>query len=480
MAKTIINKFEHSILLDDIYTEDIDTGTNEAYQHAAEGGENKFKISKSFGYDAPLIQINDYVFTGSKADIIAFNLDSSGFLPTCTVTLDATSTSFVSKSMPKDGDIMSVFLTSGYDEFNPIRNDFWITRVRSSSSGDPEGNEMVFFIEGELWIPRLDREICKSFNGTSSAAMSEMAKELNLGYSTNVTGTDDEQKWLATYDTYRDHINYVCKHSWNDDNSFYTCFIDVFYTLNFIEVNEQLKANTEFIPAVTTTVRPRGNFMGPTGFDEDTELLFTNYKDKEATNFYIQSFAVLNNGGIVNRNNGYIKDVKIFDFDNVTDETFTLESMITAGSEATKIIMKGRASENYYKDQKKTKFIGILFNGDEYQMHRNYHYAKIHNMVNNTELNKLNLKIVTNHMNFNIHRYQNIECAFIIQFNRERVNEMRLHDKQNQEPVLDNLYSGSYLIKELKIKYSPDYGFESDFILARREWPTPDDPTAHE
>src|SRR5580704_8704105 len=70
----------------------------------------------------PLVQINDKHFT--QNEIMSLRLDETGFLPTISVSVAMLDGMFISNHFPKDGDVMSVFIRSKLDEFNPIRADF--------------------------------------------------------------------------------------------------------------------------------------------------------------------------------------------------------------------------------------------------------------------------------------------------------------------------------------------------------------------
>jgi len=239
--KSIIRSiFEPTIPIDKMEIRDTSTKTGDEYNPKQKGEESGERIENMLGIDYPFIMINNYHF--DEKEIIFFEIIEEGFLPTCTFIFKLVKTDlFSGKAFPKDGDILNVFIRAKNDQFKPIRNDFLILSCDAGEGGTENlGREIV--ITGELFIPRIKDQILKSYKGTSFKVLQEIAKELGLGFATNETNTDDEQTWLCANENYINIIKNIAKHSWKNVESFYKVFIDCYYHLNFVNVNNQLTA----------------------------------------------------------------------------------------------------------------------------------------------------------------------------------------------------------------------------------------------
>jgi hypothetical protein len=95
---------EPTIILDDIKA-------NTDEQTADEDQDNKkspYKTVKQMGAVAPAVQISTKIFTGEE--VTSLRIKSGGPLPECVAEFLIMDKSFYSRSFPKDGDLMSVFI----------------------------------------------------------------------------------------------------------------------------------------------------------------------------------------------------------------------------------------------------------------------------------------------------------------------------------------------------------------------------------
>ncbi len=163
------------------------SGGSEDVQKLRDTGETS---QYSIGLESPYILINGYPV--SKG-LTKFHLSLNGFLPVIRFSFDVIEPLFISVSYPKDGDIVSVYLRSPGDLYNPMRMDYKILSVDggvsskySSTGSDPDGINFKFSIVAECYIPGLYSPVIKSFsNKSSSDVLLEVSQELNLGFATN-------------------------------------------------------------------------------------------------------------------------------------------------------------------------------------------------------------------------------------------------------------------------------------------------------
>ena len=238
--KTIIRSlFDPKLKLDLMQIEDIYTATSDKVPNAPTTTGQQYQ--HELGTDYPFISINDYIF--SCGEILLFKIDATGFLPQLTFIFSLHKTdAFRSQSYPKDGDIVSIFLRAKNNSFKPIRNDYIIKNIDSGRGGvENSGGDSV--ISAELFIPHMKDELIKSYKGGTFDVLQKIAQELELGFATNESSTNDEQTWINAGGTWENYINHVAGAAWKDEKSFFKCYIDVYYHLNFINVNNQLEGD---------------------------------------------------------------------------------------------------------------------------------------------------------------------------------------------------------------------------------------------
>lgn len=482
--KSIIRSLlEPSIELDEISFADVEEGTDPVSENS-----RGFKEQKKVGNLFPLIVINDYII--SEEELERMTIDSTGFLPEISIKMVLSQTStFISKSMPKDGDLMNVFIRARSDEFKPIRNDYLITAVSTSKSVSPDGHGMSIIISGELFIPNLYDERILAKTGTSYNILKEVAQDLGLGFASNETETNDSQTWLCGNNSYYNFIHHITGSSWKNENSFFQCFIDVYYHLNFVNVNNQFSDNVLIDDALVDML-----LSDDTLENEEIKLtidkkVFTNITDKQGTPMWIKKYAMINQSSEISKKYGYKMHCEFFEQNTLQKWDIFSEPLVIENDAQDKILLKGRPNEDFFKSQIKKRWAGLQYSLPEHNVHEKYLYAQINNLMNNSELQKLQLKIEVPRANFNIYRGERIPCV-LISVGDPRKTPYLQDEKQIAEggemayptaPVLDKFLSGYYMIQGMIFSYrtrNPDLPedrafFSEDIILTRRVWPAP-------
>jgi hypothetical protein len=495
---TIIRSLIKPIIqLDDLVLDDLFEGTSDELG-AQKNVKTGRQYQKDLGTGYPFININNYVF--NTQEIVEFTLDAMGFIPRVRVKVNLTNTGvFKSQSFPKDGDIMSVFIRAKNDAFKPIRNDYVITSV-DAGKGASEGRGSTIVMEGELFIPHIYDEVIKSYNNTSFLVLQNICNDLGLGFATNETSTSDSQNWICAGDTLYDFIQHVALHSYKDDKSFYKVFIDVYYHLNFINVNNQIAGEGKLAAALLDTTQMK-DFQSDDNFEKgsqtETKKLLTDIDSLAGTNMYIRQYTVQNNSSQISKKWGYKSFAQFFDQKSVQQWEIFVDPIVTDGAAANKILLKGRpypkapdgkAAEKYWLTQNRKYWMGIQYK----DVHDKYIYAKLWNERNNEELNKLYIEADVERWNPNIYRGEKIPLILITQGDIFKRKADAAPDEAqipgSETPVVaDQLYSGYYMVDGLKIYYtmsaeSTDYEnppkepvptMYEVFRLSRREWPVP-------
>lgn len=454
------------------------------------------KIAGTLGGTEPLIQINGYTFPARE--IIRVEIDCNDFYPTINAILKSDNGIFLSRHFPKDGDLLSIFIRSFNDALKPIRNDYLITKVTTTKSGDSEGNNMSITIRGVLNIPLLYAEICKGIkNKTAFDAILEITSDLNVGFASNETKTNDQQNWICSYNTYREFIEQIVSHSWKDDSSYFWAYIDYYYILNYVNLNKLfIVKDTEELKDGIIRNTMVSDMMGKESLSQTTDKnILTNSPEMKSTNYYYSQIQLINKAGEIDILNGYKRYVHFFEksfekeYKSNIPEKHTVmyvDPMTTPGSENKKVILKGRANEDWYKKQIKHKWQGLQYSLPDHNVHNYYKFAEIHNFQNLEDLNKLNIRLTLPNPNMNFYKGQRLPLMLLVTRDPERV---KVAGNEEDKPrtvgaTLDRFMSGNYTIIGIKLIYEKDDNdkvnagrFSQELLLARREWSMPNSIT---
>ena len=315
-----------------------------------------------FGIEVPLIRINNKILTNKE--IASLYIDCSGFIPRIELKAVFNHERFLLLNQIKDGDLVSIAIRSQTDSLKIIRNDYIITNAYVSEKetsatyeGDTTLPYMVTFI-GELFIPNIDSsDIDSSFLGTSYECMQNVAKLLNLGFASNEISTDDRQIWLSCNATPRVFIQNVIENSWKDTNSFFDVWIDVFYNLNFININSQLLSSEESLDYGALMKNYDSNYIYGAQTKKKDTILFpkflTNIKVVGGTSAFISSWHTENNSSYITSLIGTTLNCNLYEHNNnVYDNKGTIywslpiEPIYDENKLQSHIILRGRCTYN--------------------------------------------------------------------------------------------------------------------------------------
>jgi len=512
------NKNEH---LDSSDSEKATQSSSQAQQSAKEQNQDLKDVSAGKvlggrGGSKPWIFINDFPIDDKMLESV--EIDLTDFYPTIFLEFSLKSGKFTTRQIPRDGDVVSVFIRSHTDILIPIEVHFLITKVETSKSKDPEGNEMTYYINGILNVPLLYAEDCFSIpNTTSIKALSAIAAKLKLGFATNEKETKDEQTWICAWETYKDFIKNITEHAWSGDNAFYDSWIDWYYKLNFSNMNKQMSAPDSSPAHLGLALYTKDDYDYKYTSDiigQDIKHVLTNDPSAKDSNYYFSSIEILSNAGEINITNGYKRYVHFYEYafrkayqdssdpinDNIEDKVADMHSIIwvdpitTEGAEKSKRLQKGRPGEKFFENTIKRKWQGLqYFDPDkEYRnVHPYYRLAQFQNFQNNSDIKKLMVVCHLPECNFNFYRGQVVKVFYSITNDNERGKSSgNIDDKQTKTGRgIDRTLSGIYTIYGIKIIYQkdpkkkgnnrvnkPEGNFSQQLILGRREWPVSNAP----
>jgi len=509
--KTIIRSLlDPKIKIDKLEVEDAFTGTSDKLPVNKKNEMGGQQVQNDLGVSYPFLTINSYVFDPDEIDY--FTIDATGFLPQVTFIFTLVKTdAFKSQGYPKDGDILSVFLRAKNNAFKPIRNDYIIKNVSSGPGGQDNAGGTTT-ISGELFIPRIKDQLIKSYTGNSFNVLNSIAQDLEMGFATNETSTSDSQAWLCAGSSWEEFIQHIAAASWKDENSFFKCYIDVYYHLNFINVNNQLEGEGQLAAAILDVTLTKDYLSSKVGEVEQSQKeigkFLTSLGNMSGTNMYIQGYRTCNESSRIHEEHGYKYNVQFFDMKSLKYWNIYVDPKTSDGAENKKIILKGRtfpkkeeqakngispSASEYWKTQNKFVWKGI----QSTNVHDKYTFAIAHNERNLLELRKLYLEVNVQRWNPNIYNGERIPLLLTSQADElkarvDAVGTDRQIIDQDQSagspPVLDQFYSGYYMINGVTFTYNkkgpvestgPNAGkyngpaFYQTFTMTRREWPTP-------
>jgi len=494
----IINVFKKEIELDELSI----AGRDNQNQ--------KQKPEDVVSLEFPLIKINNKFF--SREEILSVVIDCTEFLPKITLSVGLINQTFLAKEMPKDGDIISIAIRNRSDILKIIRNDFVITNVYVAPHNTEIKSPSILTFYGELFVPGLKSQKNDfSFEGTSYYALQDFAKRFKLGFSSNEDNTDDKQIWIKGSMCGDIYVDSIVKRAWRDETSFFQAWIDLYYNLNFVNINKQLiSAESEVDIAVLTSNVDKNTHYGADTNENvsiSTPKVFSNFQTFRTTPFFITTWRPFNRSSAITFQIGTKMSCDMFEhnqnlYNNLNSTKFwSISNDPTYDQDKTNkmILLRGRASyvndennsdlkqANYsYVDlYEKSPWLGVQYtisNPNENNLqwdgnhHRNYHLARVKNLLNNKELDKLNLHIEVTGNNFNILRGDKTPVALI---RTDLIENLQINPDINFNNALDLFYSGWYMVKGFKLKWTSDNedsilsNFIHEFILTRREWPTP-------
>ena len=443
------------------------------------------------GAEFPYITLMGREFT--IEEIVSFEIDCTNFLPIVHLELFIADRRFIAHRLPKDGDILSVYMRSHNDVYKPLRNDYLITHV-DSSDADNNGLGNIFYITGVLNLKQIWVERNKALKGTSLKVMTDIAQELQLGFATNIDGDmSDEMTWLCDWKSYKDFLLHVAEHSWKDEKRFYKVFIDVYYYLNFIEVEKQLDQTKKFDEALL--IYEKTEFDDLTPFPQKPNVksivYLTNFSMYEDNNAYITKYEILNNSSQISYSEGYGKKMYYYDYylkEIAETNKINFNPLFTPGTESTKIRLRGLKDEQIQKEHLKNIWSGVQYSLPIGNVHQNFSKASYQNYVNNKELEKLKLVIDMKYWNPSVIRMERIPVILFengslqITSTFMSKNELDKYKESENNPMINNAYtinrflSGFYIVDGIKIKYKSGMGYNSaSLVLTRREWVVPQD-----
>ena len=320
----------------------------------------------------------------------------------------------------------------------------------------------------------------------------DVSQDLNLGFATNEKTTSDSMTWLCPNYSYYDFIQEVCLRSYKDDEqSFFDCWIDPYYNLNFINMGNQFafdldpKQEVLIIPGYAGGgLKVDAAIPGtPTPSPAKVPLVITNAAGAGISPFYINGYTLTSRAGNSTNEFGYITEVGFYD-EQAEEQglsgkyvKYDIETQTTTNVKAGSILQKGRARDNEYKNETRREWFGVLnyFPDLSEGVHQNYYHATIQNSINISDVSKMTLEVEIASYFPGIIRGMVLPVSiYVFDGGTRQQNSGNLSNKDKNtgmNPTIDNFLSGNYVVTGMTVYWSKSLGgMRQKLSLSKRTW----------
>jgi len=308
--------------------------------------------------------------------------------------------------------------------------------------------DKVYQVDGVLNVNRMFTTKIESFGNSSSfEVFKEIAKLSDLGFSTNITNTDDTMTWINPGKRVIEFCREVLSKSYRSDLSYMWAFVDFYYNINFIDIESQMNFDiSKELGLLTADLSEMQNKINTENTSDATSMYLTNDQSAISSSAYFESYRIFNNSTIKSIEKGYATKIKYYDWQSKDFLIFNVDSITDEN-----LILK--ADDKEFLDENVT----LTWEGKQVNdnVHENFHYSTVQNDINLNELQKIGMEIILPTPNFNLYKFQKIFVLLINQGMRE-IN-----------PLVNHKLSGEWIISEVHFLYDKG-AFKQKVKLLRR------------
>jgi hypothetical protein len=449
---------------------------------------NASGYSQNLGRKAPLIMIGRARI--STDNVLGMSVFMNSMIPNIHVSIMDSTGSLTSVGYPKTNPLLTVYVAPGNTKLKSFSQTFLITGVQSIPVG---GDAVRYEFFGELYVPKLNGNFIKSYsNMTSAQTMKKIAEELGLGFASNEDSTDDSMTWINPNLNYKSFIKEVTDHAYKGETSFFDCFIDRYYVINFINVEKQFKPFADdselpqTYPSYSTDyldVSLAKNGGKPESDTPTISLVLSNAEvGTTMSDLKILEYSMIGDNGDVLKSDGFRKTVVLYRHgeDDPKKEWYSepLSKVDPTG------LTEYQAPElTDYLENGIVKWIGT----DYQNSHTNYKFAKLLNTHNRLEAEKNILKVKLPGFNHNILRGSRIKVNIYSSRSKKFYDDSLKDDKEvttsqklnnsnearSTDLLPDTNLTDTYYVKDIVYNYNPlneSTSFTTELLLSRRNW----------
>lgn len=334
---------------------------------------------------------------------------------------------------PTDDSTIDLFLNSTSANLKSIHIVF---KIESFEQGVEKAGQ-TYTITGTMNIPNIYLVGNNSYNDTSFNTLRKICGELEIGFNSNISNTQDTMAWRNTNKKIYEFMGNIISRSYISDDSYMGGYIDYYYCFNYVDIEKEMnRDNSKDVGINTAGISQQSKSNESERIDV---LVLTNDASQTTSSNYISSVEKINDSTKKSLKEGYATITKFYDRIKKQFLVFTVDSTTSDGSKS--IILKGSENDDkYQKANVKHQFMGKM---DTDNVHPNFNYSATQNRINLNNLNKIALNVVLPNANWNLYKYQKIDIKLI----------NKTSTPANISPV-DYRYSGSYIIADIEYNWS--------------------------
>jgi len=381
---------------------------------------------QGLGY-TPLISYKGLII--EERYITNLRLYHSGLIPKIEFTFEDTKDIMKSIVMPTDDSTIDLFLNSTSSNLKSLHIVF---KIESFDQGvDKVGQK--FTIEGTMNIPNLYLVGNTSYNDTSFNTLRKICGELEIGFNSNISNTEDKMAWKNTQKKIYEFMSDIVAKSYINDESFMGAYIDYYYCFNYVDIEKEMtRDNSKDVGIDTSGLSQQSQ---PNELQRIIPITLTNDESQSSSSNYMSNVIKVNDSTKKSLKHGYATVTKFYDRIKKQFLVFTVDSTTSDGSKS--IILKGGENDDkYQKEHVIHKFSGKI---DTDNVHSNFNYATTQNRINLDNLNKIAINATLPNANWNLYKFQKVQVQMINQSSTPA----------NPSPV-DFRYSGSYIVADIE------------------------------
>ena len=392
-------------------------------------------------------KITFVVFNDMQLNYIdKFVLSSSGFLPTISIVFIDSYGFFDNLRFANDDDRVRVFLDSKNTLIRPIFLEFKIIKFNNLGGGK-------FGIEGSLNINKMYTTNIESFSQqTSYEVLKSVAESTGLGFSTNISNTDDQMTWVNPGERGMDFCKSVVQRSYRSDQSFMWGFVDFYYNLNFVDIEAQLSRNiSEQLGIISTDLNHIQKSLKQEETDSVSFVYLTNDGHAQGTTNYFESHRIFNRSTLKSIQTGYSNKVSFYDWGQKDLLIFRTDSL-TTNTPDRNVILKSEDTE-FLTENVRYHWEGKLLRNN---VHKNYHYSSRQNINNLNEIQKIGMEVILATPNYNIFKFMKI---YVLMINQGLVEI---------SPLINTKLTGEWLVTDIEF-FMTSNQLKQKVTLVRRD-----------
>jgi hypothetical protein len=413
------------------------------------GGQSDY--TQGLGY-TPLIWYK--AFAIEDRYITNLRLYHDGLIPKIDFTFEDTKDIIKSIGMPTDDSTIDLFLNSSSSNLKSLHIVF---KIESFDQG-PDKVGQKFTISGTMNIPNLYLVGNNSYNDTSFNTLRKICGELEIGFNSNISNTEDKMAWKNTQKKIYEFMSDIVARSYINDESFMGGYIDYYYCFNYVDIEKEMtRDNSKDVGIDTSGVSQQST---PDELNRIIPLTLTNDQSQSSSSNYMTDVIKVNDSTKKSLKHGYATITKFYDRIKKQFLVFTVDSTTSDGNKS--IILKGGENDDkYQKENIKHKFAGKI---DTDNVHSNFNYASTQNRINLDNLNKIAINATLPNANWNLYKFQKVEVQMV----------NKSSTPANPSPI-DFRYSGSYIVADIEYVWSRGKMSQKVRLVRKELGKTPDE-----